>query len=321
MPLSEFELIKQFFTHTGSQRDDVAIGIGDDCALLQVPQGELLAVTMDTLVDGVHFLPGTNPEALGHKALAVNLSDLAAMGATPAWVTLTLTLPSSDADWLAAFSRGFADLASRYQIQLVGGDTSRGPLAVTVQAHGLIEPGKALRRDAARPGDRIYVTGVLGDAGLALLALQQGNDCTLRDRLERPTPRLEVGKRLTGIAHACIDISDGLIADLGHICTASGVGAELSLELIPLSPQVRDHVATSGDWEIPLAAGDDYELCLTVPPQREAQLHDAVNDLETPLTLIGSIEQEQGIVCRQADGTVLEPLPGCYEHFIALNRR
>ena len=317
MPISEFELIKKFFSNVGVQRDDVVLGVGDDCALLRVPQDKLVVVTMDTLVEGVHFLADTDPEALGHKVLAVNLSDLAAMGAKPAWVTLTLTLPSSDHDWLAAFCSGFSALARRYQIQLVGGDTSRGPLAATVQAHGLIEPGKALCRNAARPGDLIYVTGVLGDAGLALHNLKQGRDCGLRERLERPTPRLEVAWRLAGIAHACIDISDGLIADLEHICTASGVGAELSLDMLPLSPEVKRHVANANDWMFPLAAGDDYELCLTVPPHKESQLRKAVSDLDTPLTLIGAIEQQTGVVCLQADGIPLEPLPGCYEHFTA----
>lgn len=315
MPISEFELIDKFFTNVGSQRDDVVLGIGDDCALLRVPQDRLLAVTIDTLVEGVHFLSGTDPEALGHKVLAVNLSDLAAMGAKPVWTTLTLTLPTSDHDWLAAFCSGFTALANRYRIQLVGGDTSRGSLAATVQAHGLIEPGKALCRNAARPGDLIYVTGFLGDAGLALHELQQGRDSSLRDRLERPTPRLEVGRSVAGIAHACIDISDGLIADLGHICSASGVGAELSLEMLPLSPAVKRYVANTGDWVFPLAAGDDYELCLTVAPHKESQLHAAISVLNTPLTQIGSIVQQSGIVCRQADGIPLEPLPDCYEHF------
>jgi thiamine-monophosphate kinase len=318
--LNEFDLIRQFFSHTGPDRADVALGIGDDCALLRVPQGRVLAVTLDTLVEGVHFRPGVDPESLGHKALAVNLSDLAAMGAEPAWVTLALTLPSSDEPWLAAFSRGFARLAAAHGVQLVGGDTTRGPLAISVQAHGFLELGRALRRSGARAGDLIYVTGTLGDAGLAL-RIQQGLAVAdeylsyLQSRLDRPSPRIVEGQALLGIASAAIDISDGLLADLGHICEASGLGASLQLRSLPCSPAVADTVATNGDWALPLASGDDYELCFTVPPEHLERLEGVADRFECGLTCIGAIEPQPGLRCIKPDGSLLDPPSLGYDHF------
>ncbi len=251
MALSEFELIRSYFSHTGCHRDDVVLGVGDDCALLQPPSGMQLAVSIDTLVEGVHFFPNTDPESLGHKTLAVNLSDLAAMGAQPAWVTLALTLPRSDPSWLEGFSRGFAALAKRYGVQLIGGDTTSGPLNISVQVHGFVEPAKALRRDAAQPGDLIYVTGTLGDAGLALLQARGdtvvgGGFEGVMHCLERPEPRVDAGLAVTGTATGGIDISDGLLSDLGHICRASGVGARLQLTQIPLSAAVAAYIEAGG---------------------------------------------------------------------------
>jgi thiamine-monophosphate kinase len=320
LALSEFDLIEKYFTQSGPPGENVTLGVGDDCALLQPPAGKELAVTIDTLVEGVHFAPGIDPEGLGHKALAVNLSDLAAMGAEPAWVTLALTLPHSDPAWLGGFSRGFLALASAGGVRLVGGDTTRGPLSITVAAYGFVEPGKALRRDGARPGDLIYVTGTIGDGGVALLAQQgryrprQGGD-DLSMRLERPTPRIDAGRALTGVASAAIDISDGLLSDLGHICESSGVGAELNLQSIPLSPAVREYLEQGGEWDRVLTGGDDYELCFTISPQQADALESLGKQLDCALTPVGAIVSEPGIHCRMADGSELNLARSGYEHF------
>ena len=270
--MNEFDLIRTHFAALGAARTDVELGVGDDCALLAVPAGQRLAVSIDTLVCGTHFLPDCDPEALGYKSLAVGLSDLAAMGAEPAWATLALTLPpelvAEHPDWIAAFARGLGALAQHHGVRLVGGDTTRGPLSVTLQVHGLVPEGAAIRRAGARPGDLIYVSGTLGDAGLALRQILAGAPVEpgLRERLDRPTPRVALGMALRGIATAMIDVSDGLAADLGHILDASGVGAELRLQSLPLSPSVAAVVAADGDWSLPLASGDDYELCFCIPP-------------------------------------------------------
>ncbi len=320
MALTEFELIRAYFAHVGADRGDVLLGVGDDCALLRVPEGRELAVTIDTLVEGVHFLPGVNPESLGHKALAVNLSDLAAMGAEPAWVTLALTLPETDSEWLRAFSRGFSSLAERHNVRLVGGDITCGPLAISVQAQGFVGPGRSLRRDGAHVGDRIYVTGTLGDAGLALLAQQgrydpKGYEEALAARLHTPTPRIEAGRLLTGIAHSAVDISDGLVADLGHICEMSGVGAKIYIEEIPLSPAVQAYREEGGGWDVVLYAGDDYELCFTLPPRKEALLERLREQFKCPVTAIGDIVADSGVHCLEPDGNELSRIPSGYRHF------
>jgi len=317
MMLSEFDLISRYFANSTGQREDVVLGIGDDCALLRVPEGYVLAVTVDCLVAGVHFYPGVDPESLGHKALAVNLSDLAAMGARPAWVTLALTLPENDPGWLAAFMTGFCALAGRYGVQLIGGDTTHGPLSITLQAHGFAPPDEALRRDSARVGDLVAVTGTLGDAGLALMPEYDADQhqAYLRNRLERPTPRVEAGLSLVGSAHAAIDISDGLLADLGHICERSGVGASLDLERIPLSPAVSAYVKKRHDWSIPLSAGDDYELCFTVPPGKRQEVETRLLDTGCRLTWIGVIEGSAGIRCLGADGREVDIGSRGYQHF------
>lgn len=322
MPLSEFDLIRQWFSAIGPRRADVALAVGDDCALLRVPAGRELAISIDTLVEGVHFVAGTDPVALGHKALAVNLSDLAAMGAEPAWFTLALTLPRSDPAWIAAFSRGLAGLAESAGVQLVGGDTTRGPLAITIQVHGFVEPGRAIRRSGARPGDHIFVTGTLGDGALGL-AVELGrydagpHRAALLERLHRPTPRLAAGCRLAPAVSGGIDISDGLLADLGHICTESGVGARILAERLPLSPALQAWTRTTGDWRPVLAGGDDYELCLTVPPERMAEFRILAQGVDCPVTEIGRIEEAPGIRCIGADGAPLAPIKPGFDHFAA----
>jgi thiamine-monophosphate kinase len=315
--LSEFALIEHHLTGLGAARDDVRLDVGDDCALLEVPADRELALSIDTLVAGVHFLPETDPEGLGHKALAVGLSDLAAVGAEPAWATLALTLPQPDESWLSAFARGFAALARQEDLRLVGGDLTRGPLTITVQVHGLVPRGHALRRGGARAGDLVCVSGALGDAGLALQHLQRGEplDAYLRARLERPSPRVALGEVLRGVASAAIDLSDGLAADLGHILEASGCGARIALDRLPLADQVAGAVAEQGEWQLPLGAGDDYELCFTLPPEHIGELEVMAAAAGCPLTRIGEIEARPGLRWIDADGHPWQGGTSGYDHF------
>lgn len=320
--MNEFDIIHEYFSDVGPARADVLLDVGDDCALLAPPAGRELAVSIDTLVEGRHFAAGADPAALGHKAMAVNLSDLAAMGAEPAWATLALTLPRAERDWLAPFARGFAALAETHGVRLIGGDTTKGPCSITVQVHGLVEPGRVLRRSGARPGDLIYVSGTLGDAGLALLARQglyveAGHLAFLAARLDRPTPRVALGRTLAarGLAGAAIDLSDGLSSDLRHICSASGVGAQLQLAQLPLSAAVRTYVEETGDWSVPASAGDDYELCFTVPERRQAEVEALAAELGLGLTWIGMIEPRRGLRAVYPDGSLSDDLPGGFDHF------
>jgi thiamine-monophosphate kinase len=322
-PLSEFDLIRDHFTHLGASREDVILGVGDDCALLRVPAGCELAVSIDTLVSGIHFLPAVAPEALGHKSLAVSLSDLAAMGAEPAWATLALTLPMSlpgaSPSWVAAFCRGLDTLARQHRVAVVGGDTTSGPLAISIQVHGFVPPGQAVRRRGARPGDLICVSGTLGDAGLALRTILAGQDLAedLRARLERPTPRVAAGLALRGQATAMIDCSDGLAADLGHILEASAVGADIALADLPLSPPVAAAVAAGADWSLPLASGDDYELCFTVPAAARAALPGIAQVAGCPLTVIGTIREGNDLRCSLPEGSDFHLGRTGYDHFAA----
>ncbi|MCC6301554.1 MAG: thiamine-phosphate kinase [Gammaproteobacteria bacterium] len=336
MSSPEFDLIARHFAPPGAAgRGDVVLGIGDDAALLRPPSGMELVATLDTLVAGVHFPLDTDAESIGHKALAVNLSDLAAMGAEPAWALLALTLPEADERWLADFAHGFFALARGYGVALVGGDTTRGPLSVSVQVQGFVPPGAAFRRDGARPGDLIYVTGTLGDAGLALRLREAsaigapGARAFLRLRLDRPQPRVQEALRLRGLARSAIDVSDGLLADLGHILRASGVGATLELARLPLSPAFRACLAAveAGGhpalrsfrpglaWaDLALASGDDYELCFTVDPAHRPRLEALAAD-GLPCTCIGTVDAEAGLRCRLADGTPYLPSRRGYDHF------
>jgi thiamine-monophosphate kinase len=313
MTASEFDIIARYFSHLGVRGADVLLGVGDDCALLRPPLGMDLALTVDTLVAGQHFFADVDPEALGHKCLAVSLSDLAAMGATPAWASLALTLTEVDADWLAGFARGFGRLAEKAGIALVGGDTTRGPLSISVQLQGLLPTGQGLRRSGAQAGDLICVSGQLGDAALALAQLQQGQtpEPELRARLERPSPRLALGQRLLGLAHACIDISDGLLADLGHICSASALAAEIQLTDLPCLPELK----AKADWSLPLGGGDDYELCFTLPAESADRLPRLAAELDLPLSIIGRMLPGEGVSCRLADGRLYQPSRKGFDHF------
>ena len=315
---TEFSLIEKYFAHHAEGHDDVILGVGDDAAILQVPVGHELLVTTDTMVAGVHFPDSATAEDIGHKLLAVNLSDLAAMGAKPRWASLALTLPKVDEEWLDGFCRGLFNLARKHNVALIGGDTTRGPLTLSITLHGLVEEGQALRRDGAMPGDAIYVSGCLGDAGLALQQVLGNLDVTniaeILPRLHRPTPRVELGQALHDTANAVIDISDGLLADLGHILKASNVGARIELQVLPLSSSVQS-ITAHGDWNLPLAAGDDYELCFTIPPERENMLLEKFTALDVKLTCIGQIEKESGLRCFDANGECFSPHGIGYEHF------
>lgn len=290
------------------------VGIGDDCAVLAPPAGTQLVVSTDTLNVGVHFPEGTDAQAVGHKALAVNLSDLAAAGATPAWFTLNLSLPQVDTAWLEAFCRGLFTLAGRYEMQLIGGDTTRGPLSVTMTAFGFAPSAAALLRSGAKPQDAVYLTGALGAAAVGLLALQAKLTLpdTLRaaalERLHRPQPRVQEGLALRGIASACIDVSDGLVADLGHILEASGVGATLHLKDIPLSEPYHYCFDRLG-WDPAIAHGDDYELCFTAPPGRESAA------LAAGGRRIGVIEAQPGLRLLDPGGRPYRPAHSGFDHF------
>jgi len=310
----EFELIDRIRERAASRRD-VRLGIGDDAALLAVPAGQLLTVSTDTLNVGVHFHAETDPTALGHKALAVNLSDLAAMGAEPAWCTLALSLPGADPAWLDRFLDGFLGLAAQHRVALVGGDTTRGPLSIGVTVHGFVPAGQALRRDAARVGDDLWLTGSTGDAAAALAGAGQGEiAAALRERLERPTPRVEAGLALRRRAHAAIDVSDGLLADLGHILHDSGVGAEIELDALPVSEALAALSDGTARWEWQLAGGDDYELLFTAAASARASIAAALAATATPAVRIGRIVAGSGCRVLGADGEWTPSRRG-YQHF------
>jgi thiamine-monophosphate kinase len=315
--MPEFDLIARIHARAAS-RDDVVLGIGDDAAILRVPAGRDLVVAMDTLNIGVHFPEDAAPADIGWKSLAVNLSDLAAMAATPAWCTLSLSLPQSDATWVDAFLDGFLALAAQHEVALVGGDTTRGPLSVCVTAHGLVEPHGALRRSGARVGDDVWVTGTLGDAAGALRQWQAGEavDPVLRARLDRPTPRVAAGHALAGIASACIDVSDGLLADLGHVCRASRVGAVLDVDALPVSDALRACFDRDTLRALQSAGGDDYELCFTAPKTARLAIETMLQARDVPATRIGRITDDAGgIALHDAQGVAWSPPRRGYEHF------
>lgn len=316
---SEFDVIQRYFSRLTDTREDVEVGIGDDCALLRVSQNSRLAVSIDTLVEGIHFARDTDPLLLGHKSLAVGLSDLAAAGATPCWATLALTLPDIDEHWLEAFSRGFSLLARSTGVQLVGGDTTRGPLSITVQVHGQICDGSMMLRSGASAGDLVYVTGTLGDAALGLLVrrnIHAGDDVeTLFAALDQPQPRLAESACIRELATSCIDISDGLSSDLGHILQASGVGATLFQDSLPLSRPVEDYVASTDDWSVVLGGGDDYELCFTLPAALQQDMDRLRDEMPACFSRIGKIDPEPGL--RLVDHAGVSRTIGAkgYDHF------
>ncbi|UTW44354.1 thiamine-phosphate kinase [bacterium SCSIO 12696] len=318
--MSEFSLIRRYFSNLQTLSEGVALGIGDDGAVVEHRPDEQLVVATDTLVEGVHFPQGLTPEYIASRALGSNLSDLAAMGAEPRWFTLALTLPEEDANWLASFSDGLAAMARRYHCSLVGGDTTRGPLVVTITVHGVAPKGQALTPSGARPGDKLFVSGLPGLAAAGLACLQNRftpgsgplRDCAVA-RFTNPQPRLALGEQLRGIASAAIDVSDGLLADLNHICQRSGVGAELDIAALeqmpwPASGNYRQRLF---DWA--LHGGDDYELCFAVPVEKLASLAELDSDCE--ITEIGECVAGGDIVARDTDGVKTVMAPRGFQHF------
>jgi thiamine-monophosphate kinase len=327
--LTEFELIERFFRRPASSAGNargIALGIGDDAALLAPTPGNQLAASVDMLVSGRHFFANVEPEALGHKVLAVNLSDMAAMGATPRWALLAGALPDADAQWLKGFARGFFALATAHGVDLVGGDTTRGPLNLCVTLLGEVPAGKALLRSGAHAGDSVWLSGALGDASLALahhggrvvLTADEAAGCW--NALLRPAPRVALGVKLRGLASAAIDVSDGLVGDLGHVLEASKVGAVLELAAIPRSKALDRQLASSAHdvaLRCLLAGGDDYELCFTAAPSQDRRVVALAIELGLELRRVGTIAAEPGLVVQDSSGRPLAPLPQAYDHFAA----
>ena len=315
MSLTEFEAIEKYFAGLTPAGSGVTLGIGDDAALLDPDPDSYLVVSTDTLVSGIHFFPDAAPTDIGYKALAVNLSDMAAMAALPRWFTLALTLSEAQMahEWLDGFARGLAEPARNYDIALVGGDLCKGPPAVTIQIIGECPKGREIRRNGANAGDRIYVSGELGSAAFALEMLKSGRtphpDC--HSRLLRPDPRVELGISLRGIASAMIDISDGLLADLGHLLHAGSVGARVDIDALPYHERLDAEPDPAQKWRCILSGGDDYELCFTVPRDRQKQLE----SVDYPVFRIGEITAEKGLRCVRNDGTEYVPDRTGYRHF------
>ena len=321
---SEAELIALIAARTGAARADVVLGIGDDAAVLAPRAGHELVLCTDTLVAGVHFPEDTDAASVGHKALAVNLSDMAAMGALPYWATLALTLPNVNHEWLTAFAKGFFDLAQEYNVSLIGGDTTRGPaLVMTVTIMGEVPAGAALRRSGSKPGNDVWVSGNIGDAALAVahrhgrVVLEEADYREALMRLYEPTPRVALGQALRGLATAAIDVSDGLLADLTHICRLSGVGATVELPLVPVSSIGAKHLATPQGRTAIVAGGDDYELCFTAHPNSRESIEDLEKVLGVPLTRVGQIKRGKGVSLLGADGKPVKVDGRGFDHFKA----
>ena len=319
MPLGEFDVIARYFSRS-SPRSDVLLGVGDDAALLTPPPGQALVAATDTLVEGRHFLPGTPAAAIGHQALAVNLSDLAAMGAEPAWALLSLSMPSSDERWIADFAAGLYALAERHGVALVGGDTVSGPLVITVEVLGFVPPAAALRRSGARVGDLIIVSGAPGVSAAGLEELQAGRatfqskDARVR-RFLRAEPRLALGLALRGFATAAMDVSDGLLGDLGKLARASGVGACIDLERLPVAPELAAYPLAEQE-RLVLHGGDDYELLFTLPSDHFGHIAHLAEAGGCSLRCIGSLVPGEGVECRR-DGARVNVAGTGYDHFAA----
>jgi thiamine-monophosphate kinase len=319
--LGEFELIQRFFVRDTGSKSGVILGIGDDAALLNLPEGSDLVAAVDTIVAGRHFLEGTDARSIGHRALAVNLSDIAAMGATPLWATLALTLPSIDLEWLEKFAAGFMDLADLHAVALVGGDTTRGPLTISVQILGSVPHGTALRRSGGQAGDLLAVSGTLGDAAAGLSFLKAPRRSVRSDvdelirRFDYPTPRVQLGLLARGVATAAMDLSDGLVGDLPKLALASGLAAHVRVERLPLSRALRSAESSQARaLDLALGGGDDYELLFAVPPQRFVELKAAADRLNLTLSAIGELRTGAGLTW-SINGKDFVPRVSGYDHF------
>ncbi len=318
MPLGEFDLIRRFFSRSSPS---AILGIGDDAALLPVTPGSVVAVSTDMLVSGRHFFVDADPYLLGRKSLAVNLSDMAAMGAKPRWVTLSLALPDADEAWLGPFYNGFHSMAEQYGVELIGGDTTKGPLCICVQIMGEVGADQALRRDGAKVDDDIWVSGELGGAGLALMHFQGRISLSDDDldrcsqRLHDPAPRVALGLALRGVARSGIDISDGLLADLGHILERSRVGAEIRINDVPRGDELRRYRDHPLAQQALLAGGDDYELCFTASPRLSKTIAEIAHQLSLPLSAIGRIIAGRDLIVRDERGDAVKPDIKGFDHF------
>jgi thiamine-monophosphate kinase len=316
--MTEFDLIRRYFTHPSP---NAILGVGDDAALLKVSEGNVLAVSSDMLVSGTHFYRDTDPFVLGHKVLAVNLSDMAAMGATPRWVILAIALPEVNEAWLEKFSKGFFALARQYGVDLVGGDTTRGPLNLCVTILGEAPSHQALRRDGAQLGDEVWVSGKLGDAALALAHLQghivlsSAEYAACAAALHQPQPRVELGIALRNIASSAIDISDGLLADLGHILDSSRLAARIDFPALPVSSVLRGHIREPLAIQCALSGGDDYELCFTAKASHHTDIMDIAAQLKLPLTHIGTVVDGHGCLVLDESGNPISTETSGYDHF------
>ena len=315
--MGEFDLIKRYFDRPELRPGPVmALGPGDDCALLQVPFKHQLSVSSDTFVSGVHFFADMAASQIAQRCLAASVSDLAAMGATPAWFNLCLTMPSADESWVDSFSQGLAAQAKYCAISLAGGDTTKGPLSISIHAMGWVPIGQAITRSGAQIGDVIMVSGSLGDSAAGLQIMQHQRDAVdaLSQRFWNPTPRIALGQWLRSKATACLDVSDGLVQDLGHILTASGCGADLQLQDLPLSTELQTYATLSQAHNYALNGGEDFELCFTLPPLllSQAQAYSQLQKL--PLTAIGCVSAELGCRIWNGDKGLFTPPQG-YQHF------
>jgi thiamine-monophosphate kinase len=315
--MKEFDLIRQIRDLTAvadPAAEGVVLGIGDDAAVLELPSGHDLVVATDTLNAGTHFPTDTAPGDIAYKCLAVNLSDLASMGARPRWALLSLALPEAGTDWVRSFARGFDELAREHGVVLVGGDTTAGPLSVCLTALGVVERGRQIQRDGAGAGELLVVSGTVGAAARVLDMVHEGQAVPDRTLLDRPRPRVALGQVLAGFASACIDISDGLLADLAHLLGASGCGAEIDLESLP-GDELLAGLDEDKRWNYQLSGGDDYELLFTLPRRYEPMLDAWRRDLDTRLTVIGITTAAEGVRCIGPDGREFEPADSGYVHF------
>ncbi len=324
--MNEFSLIKRYFADASYVRKDVLVGIGDDAAVTKTPENQMLATTTDTLVQGVHFLPNSTPQDIAHKAIAVNMSDLAAMGAEPSWISLSMSVPELDEEWLQGFSEKLKQLTEYYSIQLIGGDTVKGPLSITITAQGFVPEQSILTRSGAKNGDWLFVTGTLGDAGAGLDILK--HDLNVEDyedkqflinRHRRPSPRVIAGTVLRRLATSCIDVSDGLLQDVMHIANTSDVGVIINLDKLPISGALGRNVA---DLEQALTyaciSGDDYELLFTVPEEHRTTVQTALDSYSVPYTCIGQMTGATGKLDLRLDEEPFEfkePYAKGYQHF------
>ena len=309
--MNEFELIQNYFNWPLTD-PTVELGIGDDAAIFNLDSGYQLVTTTDTLSEGVHFFKDDSPENVAYKSLAVNLSDIAAMGAIAKWFTLAITLPKVDEIWLKKFSESLKETSSKYNVSLIGGDTTRGPLNVTITMMGVVEKSKAIKRSGANNGDNIYISGEIGNAALCLKKINEGEkpDKAEMIKLKRPIPRLDLGYALNGLASSCIDISDGLEQDLSHIIKASKVGAIIDVKKLPLSQLVGKYIKGNNDWSVPLCGGDDYELCFTAPKIFNSEIINIAKICKIRITKIGVISDSNNLKIKGYDG-----LGESYQHF------